>query len=179
MPGAEAESRVQNHHPLTLARTAAAPAGLDEEKAANFDRFEMPFPGVGPVLARQWFDSDFSRSKIQAAILKLPQSAAQVGAHGPNRPGQPLRVDGDTRRARRLVTINRSRLLEIALQKTGDGIFSLGRGGNRDLPHRAMKREERPSLRPAWPAFFSRRRSPANLLGWGFARRIERRPACQ
>ena len=142
MAGAEAQSRVQNHHPLAPARPAPAPGGLDEEEAANFDGFEMPFPRFGPVLAGQWFDGDFCRSKIQPAILKRPQSAAQMGAHGLNRPGHPLRVDGDVARARRLVAINRGRLLEMPLQKTGDGLFSLGRGGNRDLPHRAMKSEE-------------------------------------
>ncbi len=176
--GAEAQSRVQNDHPLPLARAATAPSGLDEEEGADFDRFEMPFPGFGPILARQRFDGDSAPAKIQPAVLEPAQSIAQTGADGLDW-SQTLRIYGNDPCACRLVTICGSRLLEMPLQQTRNGLFSLGRGGNGYLPHRAVKAGERRSFSRAWPGPSSRRRSSANLLEKGSVRRIARRPVCR
>src|ERR1700722_15042724 len=76
----EAEAGVEDDDRLAFARAAFDPARLDEQAGADDERFEMPFPGLGPILTANAKDFDFSRPHVEAARFDCSQSFAQSGA---------------------------------------------------------------------------------------------------
>jgi len=135
MPGPEAQSRVQDDDALAVGARAAGSSQADQEMPSDFDRFEMTFPGLGPVSSRKRLNHNPGLARIKTESPQLFQSVCQSKAERAALRGQPFRISRHQDGARLLIAKDRRRLEESPFQKTGNSLFSLPICRNGDLPH--------------------------------------------
>ena len=64
LAGAETQAGIKDDDGLIFSRTRFAPARLDQQRAADFDGLEMPFPRFRPVFAADFCDRRFCRDRF-------------------------------------------------------------------------------------------------------------------
>src|SRR5665213_374584 len=79
--GAKTQAGIENDNRLAFARTFLAPARLDQQCSADFNRFEMLFPRFRPVLAFYFRDFNFSGANLKSIIFDLLQSASDFATN--------------------------------------------------------------------------------------------------
>ncbi len=66
---AETQARIENDDRLIFTRLALDPTRFDQQRVADLNRLEMPFPGLRPVLAAHLGRFDFAGTDVQAAAF--------------------------------------------------------------------------------------------------------------
>src|SRR5262249_43813765 len=82
LAGAEAEARVEHQDGLASPCPPPAPAWLNQQRLADFERLEMPLPGFRPVLARELSHGNPRRAGDQSAVSQTGEPVAQGVAFG-------------------------------------------------------------------------------------------------
>src|SRR2546426_9673414 len=80
LSSAETQARIKHHDGLACPRTTTAPSRLDQQGAADLERFEMFFPRLSPVLGRDSSNCDPAGADLQAAVTDFFQSGPQPRA---------------------------------------------------------------------------------------------------
>ena len=77
LSGAETQAWVEHYELLSFAWSALAPTWLDQKSVANFQRWKMTLPRLGPIFARELAETQAGRSRVQSAATNFCQTPAQ------------------------------------------------------------------------------------------------------
>src|ERR1022692_789913 len=83
LSGAETQAGIQNDDRLIFTRRPLDPTRLDQQRAANLDRLEMPLPRFRPVFAAHFGRLDFAGTDRQSAAADSFQSSRNLFLDSP------------------------------------------------------------------------------------------------